>query len=283
MKVSAVIPVFNSILSLERAINSLLVQPEIDEIFLVDDGSNDGSFDLELELERRYSIIKVLTHQDRVNRGASASRNLGLKQCKNEWIQFLDADDELFPGKITDQLSTIDSDSSIVVGPMLWCNSKGQRKIGYDLDIWNGVLTAKLGITSSNLWNREVIMAVGGWDETLINTQEYELLFRICKVFPNIKFSKQYLTNIHETPNSLTRSTVGIEARLLNQYKLRKEILHHIKKTKKFTILYQINFCGYIGTMLRNNNNIIELDYSKFYYFLFKVRKSILDRLIIWS
>lgn len=282
MHVSAVVPVFNSIKTLERAIKSLFIQPEINEILIVDDGSSDGSFDLEHELEKKYSIIRVLTHFDRKNRGASASRNLGLKFSSNKWIQFLDADDELLPGKIGDQLSIIESDSSLAVGPMIWCNSKGQRKIGYDLDIWNGLLTAKLGITSSNLWNREVIMAVGGWDETLINTQEYELLFRICKNFPNIKFSKKHLTIIYETPNSLTRSKFGVETRLLNQYKLRKDILAHIQNFKKFPIIYQINFCGYIGTMLRNNGNIIDLDYSKFYYFLFKVRKSVLDRLRIW-
>lgn len=282
MSVSAVVPVFNSIKTLERAINSLFIQPEIDEIFIVDDGSTDGSYELALDLKRQCKKIQVLTHSGRLNKGASAARNLGLKFCTNDWIQFLDADDELLPGKIAEQISKIDSETSLVVGPMIWCNSKGQRKIGYDLDIWNGLLTAKLGITSSNLWNREVIMAVGGWDESLINTQEYELLFRICKTFPNIKFSEKYLTIIYETPNSLTRSKFGVEARLLNQYKLRKDILAHIQNIKKFPIIYQINFCGYIGTMLRNNGNIIELDYSKFYYFLFKVRKSVLDRLRIW-
>lgn len=279
MFVSSVVPVFNSIKTLERAINSLLIQEKINEIFIVDDGSTDGSFELGLKLKEKYSIVEVLNHQNRENRGASASRNLGLSYCSNNWIQFLDADDELISGKINHQLNAIGSDTSLVVGPFLWESKKGKKKCFYDENIWNGLLVAQLGITSSNLWNKELIDKVGGWPEHLINTQEYDLLFRICKFNSNVAFSKEFLTIVHVTPNSLTRSNKNVIPRLINQYNLRKEILSFIENQKKFVFNYRLNFAGYIGTMLRNNNNIINLEYSRFHYFLFKARKSILDRI----
>lgn len=279
MKVSAVVPVYNSANTLVRAINSLLIQPEINEIFIVDDGSSDGSFELANKLESEYSLIKVLTHENRINKGASAARNLGLKYCINEWIQFLDADDELLPNKIQNQLTFVNSETALVVGPILWQSINGQKKSFYDTNIWNGLLVAKLGITSSNLWNKTVIDTVGGWNERLINTQEYELLFRICKFNSTISFSQDFLTIIHVTPNSLTRSNQNVVPRLINHYDLRKEILSHIQSKFIYTFNYKINFAGYIGTMLRNENYVIDLKYSKFHYLLFKIRKSIKDRI----
>lgn len=282
MFISAVIPVYNSVNTLERAINSLLIQSEINEIIIVDDGSIDGTFELAKNLEANIKIIYVLTHEGRINRGASASRNLGLKHCSNDWIQFLDADDELLPNKIKEQISLIKPNDCLVIGPIIWNSNNKLKKTYFDRDIWNGLLNAKLGITSSNLWNKSIIDEVGGWNEELINTQEYELLFRICKVSSSVKFCTKYLTIIHVTPNSLTRSSFNVIPRLNNQYKLRKDILNFIDHKFWFTIPYKINFSGYIGTMLRNHNYIIELKYSKFYYFVYKFRKSIFDRYKIY-
>lgn len=282
IKVSAVVPVYNSVNTLERAVKSLLIQPEINEIFIVDDGSSDGSYELAKKLESKHSLIKVLTHENRINKGASAARNLGLKFCTNEWIQFLDADDELLTSKINSQLKLINDDLALVLGNSLDRNSKRIKKVSVDKDLLNGLLTGYCGNTCSNLWNKSAIIKAGFWNESLINTQESDLMLRIYKINKNYLISKEYLTVVYVMPNSITTSEEYKEIKILNQYYLKLAVLDLVRSRYFFYFKYRLNFDGYIGTMLKNQKFSSELKYSRIYFFLFKVKKSLLDRLEIW-
>src|SRR5690606_29542738 len=104
------------------------------------------------------------------------------------------------------------------------------------------------------------------WDEKLINTQEYDLMFRICKFNSNVRFSDLFLTVIYEVPNSISRDNGDITQKVLNQYILRKSIFDYICQFKTFRFFYKINFNGYIGTLLRNSKGDVHLKYSKFFY-----------------
>ena len=97
--VSVIIPVYNAEKTLGRAINSVLLHNEITELVLVEDGSVDNSYALCLHEQKRDNRIIVLQHQGGQNKGVSASRNLGIKNCKNEFIAFLDADDYYLPNR----------------------------------------------------------------------------------------------------------------------------------------------------------------------------------------
>ncbi|MCX2743396.1 glycosyltransferase family 2 protein [Mangrovivirga sp. M17] len=102
MKVSVIIPVFNASLYLTRAVESVLIQPEVDEIILVEDDSTDDSLVICQMLASKYDKIKLFRHKDGVNKGAGASRNLGLLNATNEYIAFLDADDYYLPERFFD-------------------------------------------------------------------------------------------------------------------------------------------------------------------------------------
>lgn len=88
--ISVVIPLYNKIATIRRAIETVLAQSYNDyEIIVVDDGSTDGSF---TEVAKfRDSRISVITQQ---NAGVSAARNRGISEARGEYIAFLDADDE---------------------------------------------------------------------------------------------------------------------------------------------------------------------------------------------
>lgn len=91
IKVSVIVPVYNSSVFLRQTLDSLTHQTlkEI-EIICVDDGSTDDSYDILKEYSEQYSNIIVIRQG---NGGAGAARNAGLDKAIGEYLSFLDADD----------------------------------------------------------------------------------------------------------------------------------------------------------------------------------------------
>ena len=93
MKISIIVPVYNSEKYLYKCIQSVVSQNPVEcEMILVDDGSTDKSLDMMNKAAEKYPYIRVM-HQ--TNQGVSMARNTGLKAASGEWIYFLDSDDEL--------------------------------------------------------------------------------------------------------------------------------------------------------------------------------------------
>ncbi|MFD2518538.1 glycosyltransferase family 2 protein [Salinimicrobium flavum] len=93
MEVSVIIPVYNAERYVRIAVESAIVQREVSEIILIEDNSPDNALEICESLVSEYSKIKLLRHPNGENRGASASRNLGVREAKGDYISFLDADD----------------------------------------------------------------------------------------------------------------------------------------------------------------------------------------------
>lgn len=91
MKISIIIPVYNSNKYLEKCIESIRMQSYSNfEIVLVDDGSTDGSEKICEQFAELDARIKCI-HQK--NSGTSAARNTGMKNATGEYIMFMDNDD----------------------------------------------------------------------------------------------------------------------------------------------------------------------------------------------
>ena len=95
LKISVVIPAYNESARIHRSIQSVLRQTQpVNEIIVVDDGSTDGTADIVAQYADQVTCIR------QTNQGLAAARNTGIKQATNDWIAFLDADDEWLPGHI---------------------------------------------------------------------------------------------------------------------------------------------------------------------------------------
>jgi glycosyltransferase involved in cell wall biosynthesis len=92
-KVSVIIPVYNAAQFVEQAVLSALNQSQTGEVLLIEDASKDNSLQVCKKLELIDNKVKLYTHPNGMNKGASESRNLGIKLAKFDYIAFLDADD----------------------------------------------------------------------------------------------------------------------------------------------------------------------------------------------
>jgi hypothetical protein len=154
-----------------EAIESALAQAgPACEVMVFDDGSRDAT---PAVLDRFGDRIRRAAGPAR---GSQAARNRLLALARGAWLQFLDADDVLLPGKLARQLEAgLREGADVVVSPCL--DDAGRvRHAARSRDLWVSLFRTELGVTSANLYRAEALRAAGGWDEAQRLDQDYRLL-----------------------------------------------------------------------------------------------------------
>jgi glycosyltransferase involved in cell wall biosynthesis len=115
--VSVVIPVYNRIEPLRRAVRSALDQTVApDEIVIVDDASPDAVTAEALGIDdSRIRILRLPSNQ-----GASAARMAGVTAARGEVVAFLDSDDTFSPGKLEAQLPLLGKPDELIAVACGW-------------------------------------------------------------------------------------------------------------------------------------------------------------------
>lgn len=93
MKISTIIPVYNTAKYLRKCIDSIINQSigfENIELILVNDGSTDESETIILEYQKKYQNIKYIYQE---NGGQASARNNGLNCATGDYVSFVDSDD----------------------------------------------------------------------------------------------------------------------------------------------------------------------------------------------
>lgn len=108
-KVSVILPVYNRVQVVKRAIDSVYSQTYQDiELVIVDDGSTDGTS------EYLLTLIKDNTRYTKhSNRSTPISLNAGLMLSSGDYITFIDSDDEYKPEHITERIDYFQKNPSI--------------------------------------------------------------------------------------------------------------------------------------------------------------------------
>lgn len=172
-KISIIMPVFNVKKYIDESIASVISQTYDDwELILIDDCSNDGTYDYLLASYQENPKIKLLRNP--VNSGAGASRNLGLQNASGKLIAFLDADDIWLPSKLEKQLAfMLDHKSTIVHTSYSFINEYGEPISGRvnaskHVNLNSYMRNTEIGM-STVLINKEV---VGGFEFPEMRTHE---------------------------------------------------------------------------------------------------------------
>lgn len=262
--VSIIIPCYNCSEFVSRAIESVFRQTLNNwELILVNNNSTD---DTQAVLNRFCETYpECISSITELKPGAPAARNAGLRQAAGDWIQFLDADDELMPEKIARQLKIARNGSfDVISGAYL-----SKRIIGGAVveklrlprmeSVWESLISSKLGITSANLWKREALLRVYGWDESLSSSQEYDLLFRLLTIKARIGFDFSPQTVIYSRENSVsnTTSTKRLEKIIDDRINLRLRMKAFLINEGLFTPEMSAFFDSYIYRLLIRRRHLI--------------------------
>ena len=231
MLVSIIIPCFNVRDYVGEAIKSTLNQsyPYI-EIIIVDNQSDDDTLDVIKFYKQKDARVRYFVEP---KKGAPFARNLGLNKANGTWVQFLDADDLLLPGRIEHLLSISTKDVNFVVSPYLKQLENGQIEkvaLADSNEPWLALMESKVGVTSSLFFRKKVLMDCGGWNVDQKSSQEAELLFRLFKknYFPI--FDELALTIKRVRPfGQISDGSILNEIRYIE---LRLDIINYLKACK---------------------------------------------------
>lgn len=127
MKVSIITPCYNAALYIASTILSIQQQTLNDwELLIVDDGSVDNSADIIRSMAKDDSRIRLI---QKANGGTASARKLGLEHAQGEYIQFLDADDQIDADKLRRQVELMDKEG-LQVSYTDWCymNAQGEKE-----------------------------------------------------------------------------------------------------------------------------------------------------------
>ena len=270
-KISIVIPTFNRIGSLPRALDSALNQTyQPSEIIVVDNGSSDGTTKL---LRERYPSIRLLIEK---KLGVSAARNKGIRHSKFQWIALLDSDDAWDKTKLEKQKNALASSLDqfrLVHTDEIWIRNgnkfnqmKKHQKFGGD--IFNNCLSLCCISPSSVLINKNIFKEVGYFDESLPVCEDYDLWLKICSqekiLFINQKLTLKYgghKDQLSKTYWGMDRFRIKSLENLILNYKLKPDQKINAIKTivKKLKIIVN-------GAYKRNNSSIINKYEEKLFY-----------------
>ena len=270
-KISIVIPTFNRIGSLPRALDSALNQTyRPSEIIVVDNGSSDGSTKL---LRERYPSIILLIEK---KLGVSAARNKGIRHSKFQWIALLDSDDAWDKTKLEKQKKALASSQDqfrLVHTNEIWIRNgnkfnqmKKHQKFGGD--IFNNCLSLCCISPSSVLINKNIFKEIGYFDESLPVCEDYDLWLKICSqekiLFINQKLTLKYgghKDQLSKTYWGMDRFRIKSLENLILNYKLKPDQKINAIKTivKKLKIIVN-------GAYKRNNSSIINQYEEKLFY-----------------
>lgn len=188
-KVSVIIPVYNAGLYIEQAVASAVNLVEVGEIILIEDGSKDNSLQLCKALVARFDKIKLLTHENNENKGASESRNLGIRTAIFPFVSFLDADDVYDVSRFRSDKSILASTNTIdgVYSAVGYLDEEDGkmfylRKVISPNELFHFLLIGTYGHFHTNgiTLRKSVFDDVGYFSSQLILHQDSEMWLRIA-------------------------------------------------------------------------------------------------------
>lgn len=266
--VSVIIPTYNRVNLLHRAIKSVLKQTyQIFELIIVDDGSSDNTD----QVVTNFSDSRIHYIRLNNNRGKSIALNEGIKASKGEFLIFLDDDDEFLPQLLEIEVDAIRNTTDEVgfvfgLGKIIrkqrisYFNRKNYQKKD---DLFKAQLQfcalTHLGV----LIKKKCLERVGYFNESLFFGIDWEFMLRLLKHFEYIRVNRVVCKVHYEDPLNVSHISEDTKSKIPNRlrtYKiLLKDFYYEISQSK--TILAK-HYFRIAHTFYKNN----DFKYAKKYF-----------------
>jgi glycosyltransferase involved in cell wall biosynthesis len=225
-KISVITPSYNQVNFIQFTIDSVLKQeyPNL-EYMIIDGGSTDGT----VEVLRQYSDrLRWVSEKDK---GQSDAINKGFKIATGDVLAVLNSDDIYEPGTlakvggffarhpeakwVTGKCYTIDR-SGRATRPLITL----YKNFWLHMNFSHALFVLNFISQPATFWRRELTQQIGGFNESLFYTMDYEYWLRISKV-ARLFILHSYLASFRYYPDSKSGSTTG--AQFEEQYRVARE------------------------------------------------------------
>lgn len=210
-EISVLMSVYNAEKYLKSSIQSVLNQTFTRfEFIIVNDGSTDNSMNIITSFDDER--IKVIDNPQ--NMGLTLSLNSGLRKARGKYIARLDADDICFENRLYSQYTRMEEQGLLLLGG--WAievddefnTTRILRPLTRCRDLRFKLLFSNSFIHSTIMFRREDAMKLGGYDESYICTQDYDLWSRFSRI-GRVGNIPEFLIYLRTTPNSISRMKAG--------------------------------------------------------------------------
>lgn len=210
---SVVIATYNRQDYVAEAIHSMLSQTRpVDEIFVVDDGSTDGS----------AAIIRTFGESIRYlrkdNGGKSSALNLALQHVKGDWVWFFDDDDVALPDALARMLDALaaDTGANFAYSAQVIGKNGPDGRIAADRAVtlpdvdpdrlFHHALCQFPFLMQGMLLDRKCIDRIGPFDERYLRGQDYEFCLRLLRHFRGTPVvGPTFIWRVHDGPRGPAR------------------------------------------------------------------------------
>lgn len=215
--ISVIIPTHNAEKTIMRAVESITSQFRDYEIIIVENGSDDKTFDISRKLATNNSKITITQSA----LGVSCARNIGIDLAVGEWIMFLDADDYYLDGA-AETIEWCISESSIDMALFSYESGNKKRFItNGQIKRYSGKQVESVRVEFlknptrymqvwSKLYRTEIIKEKNiRFNEKLVFSEDSDFILRYSKYCKNVVFNPEIIYHYSIDNTSAMRSNKG--------------------------------------------------------------------------
>ncbi|MFC2175520.1 glycosyltransferase family 2 protein [Bacteroidota bacterium] len=222
-EISIVTPVLNQAEYIERCILSVANQQADVEHIIIDAGSTDGTLDI-----IKKHADKLAYWVSEPDNGQSHAINKGIARCSGKYFNWLNADDEITKGALSEVIQLFEPNVNVVIGQCQHIDVNGNEMAIGSAKLWETVEGTLGNYTMgqpSHFYRIETIKSLGELNEALHYCMDMDLWFRYLIKYGHsgIKLSDKILSQFRLLP--LAKSQLESKEMKQENYSVYKALL----------------------------------------------------------
>lgn len=240
--VNILISVFNGAATLNRTLDSVWRQTYRNfTLVVVNDGSTDNTSHLLHTWQKKFTPARFYIITNSHNLGLTKSLNIGLRHCQAAYLARLDADDLWLPDKLSKQMAYLTHHPVCGLVGCWYVNRDVRSTRLFKLPVTDSAIRRHIYRLnpfghSCVIIKRELLVTVGGYDESVLISQDRDLWFRLLP-----------LTSFYNLPSVLCQRQTATG---LSRHLYRRQMWQSIKIRSRYIHRHRASFFNYIFLIL---------------------------------